>query len=339
MTDRVPPPGGDDPTPAGPGQGGESGSDDATLELPEVPGSPGPDDATLIQPSVPPPGVDPTLVQGSVPPPPPPPPVPPQPEETPWWRRWWAIALWVVLAALLVFAIARATSDDDTPASSTTSTSSTSTTSSTQPSDTSTSAAPTSTTAAPSTTTTTLPATTTTAAPATTTTQPPPEALFSDGTHVVGTDIEAGTYETGVLAPLDPGADPACSWRRLSGTGGTDEEIIADVGVDTHGIVEVIDTDAALVTSGCGDWFALTALPTLMDDIPPGTWAVDIQVASGRYAAPGGDSCSWARLSSFTGEPDAVIDGDDVDGSVIVDVDDGDAGFTSTGCGTWTPVS
>ena len=33
-----------------------------------------------------------------------------------------------------------------------------------------------------------------------------------------------------------------------------------------------------------------------------------------------------------------MIDGDAVAGSVIVDTSDGDAGFTSTGCGTWTPV-
>ncbi len=324
MTDQgFPPSSGDDPIP--PAGTGGPGSEDSTMEMPETPGAPGPDDATLVQPPVPPP--------------PPPPAGPDEPEPTPWWRTGWAIALWVVLAALLAFGIARLTSDDDDlPASSTTSTSSTAPTASTEAPGTSAPSSST-TTATPSTTTTTPPTTTTTVAPSTTTTQSPPEALFSDGTHEVGVDIAAGTYETGLLPTTEPGEDPACSWQRLAGTGGTDEEVIADVGVDTHGIVEVVDSDVALVTAGCGDWFALTDLATPMTDAPPGTWAVGAHVDAGRYAAPGGDGCSWARLSAFTGEPDAVIDEDAVDGSVIVDIADRDAGFTSTGCGTWTPVS
>jgi hypothetical protein len=245
----------------------------------------------------------------------------------------------VILAALLAFAIARLTADDDeVPPSSTTSTSSTVPTASTEaPGTSAPSSSTTSTT--PSTTTSTAPSTTTTtAAPPTTTTQPPPEALFSDGTHEVGVDVAVGTYETGLLPPTEPGEDPACSWQRLSGTGGTDEEVVADVDVDTHGIVEVVEGDAALVTAGCGDWYALIQLAQPMADVPAGTWAVNAHVAPGRYAAPGGDGCTWGRLSAFTGEPDAVIDGDTVAGSVIVDIADGDAGFTSTGCGTWTPV-
>ena len=80
----------------------------------------------------------------------------------------------------------------------------------------------------------------------------------------------------------------------------------------------------------------LEDLPEPLTEIPPGTWAVGPHLDPGRYEAPGEDTCYWARFSAFTGELEDIIDQDTVDGAVIVDIEDGDIGFTSTGCGTWT---
>ena len=326
MTDQGERPPGDSPdlpgAPEPPGPG-DAGVDD-TLVQPPVGGpdgpTGGPDDPTQLQPSVP------------APPPPPPPSEPPQPPGVPWWRSGWGIALWIVLAALATAAAFLLFGGDDDPTTSTTTVSTVVASTTTGPGDTSTSSEPT-TTVAP--TTTAPPTTTTTGAPTTTTiaittTSAPPEAAFSDGTHLVGTDIEPGVYETGLVDGFD------CQWERLAGTGGTFEEIIANGTVDTHAVVEVVEDDVAFATSDCGDWFELEDLPEPLIEMPPGTWAVGPHVAPGRYEAPGEDSCYWARLSAFTGELEDIIDQDTVDGSVILDIDGGDVGFTSTGCGTWT---
>lgn len=164
-------------------------------------------------------------------------------------------------------------------------------------------------------------------------TAPPREALFSDGTHLVGEDIEAGIYETG--EEVEPFG---CYWERLSGVGGTFDEIIANGNTDFHEIVEVMDSDEAFSVSGCGDWYQLEELEEPADEMAPGTWAVGFHIEPGTYRSDGGESCYWARLAGFSGELDDVIANDLPSGQAIVEIDDDDAGFRSAGCGTWVPV-
>jgi hypothetical protein len=95
------------------------------------------------------------------------------------------------------------------------------------------------------------PATTTTEATTTTsTTEPEPEG-FSDGVWVVGEDIEPGIYRT--QGPGD-GEWDLCYWARLSGLTGDFEELIVNGIPEGPASVEILPTDVAFETSGCGEW-------------------------------------------------------------------------------------
>lgn len=73
-----------------------------------------------------------------------------------------------------------------------------------------------------------------------------PLTTFGNGTWRVGIDIEPGTYRS------TGNAD--CYWVRLSGFGGSGEEIIAN-GLETGpAVVTIQPTDAGFKTERCGDW-------------------------------------------------------------------------------------
>ena len=77
--------------------------------------------------------------------------------------------------------------------------------------------------------------------------------------------------------------------------------------------------------------------PSLATTFTDGTYIVGSDIAPGTYGAPGGDSCSWSRLSGFGGTSDDVIDSGGGP-SPRVTVAPNDAGFQAYGCGTWTKV-
>lgn len=69
---------------------------------------------------------------------------------------------------------------------------------------------------------------------------------FGDGLHVVGTDIQPGTYKT------DGGQ--FCYWERLSGLSGEFGDIITnDIGEGPK-TVSIAASDAAFSSDGCGTW-------------------------------------------------------------------------------------
>ena len=73
-----------------------------------------------------------------------------------------------------------------------------------------------------------------------------PATSFSDGTHVVGTDIEPGTYRS---------AGPSsCYWARLSGFGGTTSDILANGNPRGQAIVTIESEDKAFTSKRCGTW-------------------------------------------------------------------------------------
>jgi len=76
-------------------------------------------------------------------------------------------------------------------------------------------------------------------------TEPPPgpETTFGDGTYAVGTDIQAGTYQGG--------CPEGGYWARLSGFGGSFDEIIANDGPDGPTIVTISPSDVGFETRGC----------------------------------------------------------------------------------------
>jgi hypothetical protein len=251
----------------------------------------------------------------------------------PWWRQWWVIV--GALLLLLILFLAFCNNDAETGTSTTTTlapavtTSIAGTTSVTTAPATTTTIPPTTTTTAA--TTTTAPATTTTT-PATTTSVPPPEPAFGAGNHVVGEEVEPGIYETGIVTSL-----LSCSWERLSGVSGTPEEVIAGNEVSNHDVVEIVGTDAAFDTN-CEAWYTLTPVDPLMTTIPEGKWVVGTHVGPGTYQAPGGNDCTWDRLSGVSGTPEDVIASDESAGEAVVEVEPGDFAFNSVGCGEWSPA-
>ena len=76
-------------------------------------------------------------------------------------------------------------------------------------------------------------------------------ATFGDGTWVVGTDIEPGTYRS------DVPAGELCYWERLSGFGGdiTVDVITNDlVGGPQQVLVEIAPSEAGFTSEDCGTW-------------------------------------------------------------------------------------
>lgn len=242
-------------------------------------------------------------------------------DRKPFYRRWWFIAL-AVLVGLGVVASLGEEPEGEAP---------TTTLAAADAPDTtvvSPATAPETTTVPPETTTA-VEATTTTAT--TSTTVPESEAAFGDGTWLVGDDIAPGVYQTQSEVSF-------CYWERLSGLGGSFDEIIANANVSGQGIVEIKSGDEAFSARGCGDWVELVIPDQPLTTFADGWWAVGSQIVPGRYRASGGNSCYWERLAGFSGEFGDIITNGVGDGQVIVEINPGDAGFHTSGCGTFELV-
>ncbi len=179
------------------------------------------------------------------------------------------------------------------------------------------------------------------------TTPPVPARSFNDGTHVE----VAGTWRN--LSNAE-----GCYWARTAEEPDGDElpngveppapgtdGIIANDLVENDGrsIVTVEETDAAFITDGCGTWVPDIGPITVSPTAPfgEGTFRVGRDVAPGTWrSSRTDDTCTLERLADFSGEDDAVIEAEtESDRSVLsVTIDEGDAGFWSEGCGTWSKV-
>lgn len=69
---------------------------------------------------------------------------------------------------------------------------------------------------------------------------------FRDGTFLVGTDIQPGTYRNG--------GTQACYWARLSGLSGTTDDILANDNPRGQSYVEILPSDKAFESKNCGTW-------------------------------------------------------------------------------------
>lgn len=162
-------------------------------------------------------------------------------------------------------------------------------------------------------------------------TAPPTAAPSSlgDGIHVVGEDVEPGTYRIREPASF-------CYWARLSGFSRAFEEIIANARVvDGYAVVTIESSDAGFESHGCGEWSSdLSAVAIPDGAIPSGTLIVGEDIEPGKYGGRG-ESCYWARLSGFSGEVgDIIKNGLASSSETAVTVKAGDRGFESSGC-TW----
>ncbi|MBA2388203.1 MAG: hypothetical protein H0V69_14080 [Acidimicrobiia bacterium] len=171
---------------------------------------------------------------------------------------------------------------------------------------------------------------TTTTVPATT--LPPTTTLpgFDDGTKLVNQDIPPGRYIT----------KSSCYWERLSGLGGTIDDIIANDNSTQQAIVEIYPGDAAFNSIGCGRWELYRPPAAPATSFGPGDWVVNEQFVAGTYQADGGQggACYWERAAGFDHLIDFVIANDFGNPSPIVEISPSDVRFSSSGCGTWTKI-
>ena len=167
-----------------------------------------------------------------------------------------------------------------------------------------------------------------------------PGEPFGSGTFIVGIDIAPGRYRTTT-------ATENCLWFRLYDFGGVlgAYEGLNATARDRLGIVDIAPTDAGFTSRGCGTWSPdLTPVVTPGQPFGDGTYLVGAEIAPGRYHAsdPTG-SCYWTRLGSFDGDRYfGYANSDDILGYgslAIVDILETDAGFRSSGCGTWSEAN
>lgn len=157
--------------------------------------------------------------------------------------------------------------------------------------------------------------------------------ILGPGPGVVGDDLPPGRYRA--VNVVD------CYWERLTSFGGSVDEVIAFTTITgASAIVDLLPTDTGFNSRDCGQWYhiddqPITADPTRFGD---GVYLVGVDVAPGRYRNSGSGLCYWERSRDFTGEYEGIIDFDDVEGSVVVEIEATDVGFTSQGCGTWSPA-
>jgi hypothetical protein len=71
-------------------------------------------------------------------------------------------------------------------------------------------------------------------------------APFTDGTYLVGVDIDPGTWRADAV-------NASCYWARLRNVNGVGD-IIANYLGSTPAIMTVLPTDVAVTVSRCGSW-------------------------------------------------------------------------------------
>lgn len=161
-----------------------------------------------------------------------------------------------------------------------------------------------------------------------------PRRTFGEGTKRVGEDIVPDTYRSGPVAE-------GCYWERLSGFGGSFEEIKANEFTNNRTVVTIDPSDEGFGSSDCGTWSndlrAITESPTA--PFGSGTWIVRTDIAPGTWRnSDSTEGCYWARLSGFSGEFEDIIANEFTEEPTIVEIGPEDAGFSTNDCGTWTRV-
>lgn len=165
--------------------------------------------------------------------------------------------------------------------------------------------------------------------------EPTPSAEFVeffDGIWEVGVEIPPGTYRTTDYTF-------ACYWARLKDFSGELSGISANEFGNGYLVVTITNKDRGFESDDCGDWTSdLSAVTESLDaGFDEGTYIVGTDIEAGTWEADASDGCYWARLKGFKGTLSEIIANDFRDsGTSIVNIRASDAGFTTSGCGTWT---
>jgi hypothetical protein len=67
-------------------------------------------------------------------------------------------------------------------------------------------------------------------------------------------------------------------------------------------------------------------------------YIIGVDIGQGTWRNEGSSGCYWARLSGFSHEVDDITANQYADTQQIVTISPGDAGFESSGCGTWSKI-
>lgn len=161
-----------------------------------------------------------------------------------------------------------------------------------------------------------------------------PMLTFGDGIHIVGTDIQPGTYRAASFSG-------SCYWERKSGFGGTIDEIIANSFTTIPQVVTIAPSDAGFESDGCGTWTSDLSPITFgpFANFGDGIYIVgtDADIAAGTWRSNDfSGSCYWERKNGFGGTLDEIEANSFSTIRQIVTIKSGDMGFESDGCGTWT---
>lgn len=159
-----------------------------------------------------------------------------------------------------------------------------------------------------------------------------PNPHFTDGIYEVGKDIKSGTYRTRV-------GSSGCYYSRLSGFGGSLEEIISNENTDYPAVITIAATDKGFKSSRCGVWTQdlsqVTLSKTSFDD---GIYIIGTDIEPGKYKNKGQDGCYYSRLRGFSGSLGDIISNENTNDPAIVSIATTDKGFKSSRCGTWTKI-
>ena len=192
-------------------------------------------------------------------------------------------------------------------------------------------AIPTSTVPAPPDIASTVAPTTTIFEPATTITAPT-TTTFGEGLQIVNVNVVPGRYQAA-------GSD-FCYWERLSESTVDDTDaILANAIVHGPVVADILDTDVAFNSNGCGMWSPYFPPAAPVDTFGPGTYVVGSDIVAGTYEAPGGVDCYWRRLGGFSADFDELLAIENMIAPGQVVIEETDVGFDSVDCGIWTLVS
>lgn len=159
-----------------------------------------------------------------------------------------------------------------------------------------------------------------------------PNPHFNDGIFEVGKDIQAGTYRTRT-------GSSGCYYSRLSGFGGSFDEIISNENTDYPTVVTIATTDKGFKSSRCGTWTQnLSQITESKTSFSDGIYIVGTDIEPGKYKNVGQEGCYYSRLSGFTGSIGNIISNENTDDPAIVTIAATDKGFKSSRCGTWTKI-
>lgn len=171
---------------------------------------------------------------------------------------------------------------------------------------------------------------------ATTTTAPPsviPGSFAGDGMYQVGTQVQPGLYRSS--------SSSFGYWERLSGAGGTFNEILANDNVNGQTYVQIAPTDAYFSTTRMDRWNPVdpaAAGPQATTFAGDGMYMVGVDIAPGTYQTSAVDMGYWERLSGASGTLSEIIANGNTSSQVIVTIQPTDRFFGTSRMGTWTKI-